>query len=65
MITEIVFSWPGVGRMTYFAIRERDVPLVIGAVLVLVILFILVNSVVDIMYGIMDPRVRAREENIG
>lgn len=58
MITEIVFSWPGLGRMTYFAVRERDVPLVTGIVLVLVTIFIVINSLVDIVYGILDPRVR-------
>jgi ABC-type dipeptide/oligopeptide/nickel transport system permease component len=63
MITEIVFSWPGIGRMTYFAIQGRDVPLVIGAVLVLVTIFVLVNSVVDIVYGILDPRVRLAGKN--
>ncbi len=65
MITEIIFSWPGVGRMTYFAIRERDVPLVIGAVLVLVTIFVVVNSLVDIFYGIMDPRQKAGERAVG
>ena len=65
MITEIIFSWPGVGRMTYFAIRERDVPLVIGAVLVLVTIFVVVNSIVDILYGIMDPRQKAGGRAVG
>ncbi len=58
MITEIVFSWPGMGRMTYFAAQSRDVPLVVGAVLVLVTIFVIVNTFVDIIYGWLDPRVR-------
>ena len=59
MITEIVFSWPGLGRMTYFAVRDRDVPLVTGIVLVLVTVFIVINTLVDIVYGVLDPRIRA------
>jgi len=59
MITEIVFSWPGMGRMTYFAARARDVPLIVGAVLVLVVLFVIINTFVDIIYGWLDPRVKS------
>lgn len=58
VITEIVFSWPGLGRATYLAAQSRDVPLVIGSVLVLVIIFVLINSVVDIVYGLLNPRAR-------
>jgi peptide/nickel transport system permease protein len=61
MITEVIFSWPGLGRMTYFAVRERDVPLVTGIVLVLVTIFIVINSLIDIIYGILDPRIRTSE----
>lgn len=61
MITEVIFSWPGLGRMTYFAVRERDVPLVTGIVLVLVTIFIVINSLIDIVYGILDPRIRTSE----
>lgn len=61
MITEIVFSWPGLGRMTYFSAESRDVPLVVGSVLVLVTIFVIVNTGVDIIYGWLDPRVRAGE----
>lgn len=58
MITEIVFSWPGIGRATYLAAQARDVPLIIGSVIVLVSIFVIINSVVDIIYGFLDPRVR-------
>lgn len=61
MITEIVFSWPGLGRMTYFAAQARDMPLVLGAVIVLVVFFVVINSAVDILYGFLDPRVRLGE----
>lgn len=58
MITEIVFSWPGLGRMTYYAAEARDVPLVLGAVIILITLFIVINTLVDIAYGLLDPRIR-------
>mgnify|MGYP001566006134 CR=1 FL=1 len=58
VITEIVFSWPGLGRMTYMAAKAKDVPLVIGSVLFLVSVFVIINSLVDILYGVLDPRVR-------
>lgn len=61
MITEIVFSWPGLGRMTYFAALSRDVPLIVGAVIVLVTFFIVINSAVDILYALLNPRVKLGE----
>jgi len=65
MVTEIVFSWPGMGRMVYNAALSRDVPLVIGAMLVLVTIFIIINTIVDIIYGWLDPRVRAGRQANG
>ncbi len=59
MITEIVFTWPGMGRMTYIAAQTRDVPLVVGAVIVLVAMFVIINSCMDLAYGWIDPRVRS------
>ena len=58
MVTEIVFSWPGTGRMVYFAAEQRDLPLIVGSVIVLVTIFVAVNSAIDILYGIIDPTVR-------
>jgi peptide/nickel transport system permease protein len=58
IITEIVFAWPGVGRTMFFAAQSRDVPLILGIVLVLVTIFVVVNTVADIMYRLLDPRVR-------
>jgi peptide/nickel transport system permease protein len=65
MITEIIFSWPGVGRMTYFAVLARDVPLVLGSVIVLVAIFVVINTLVDIFYTILDPRIRLEEKAVG
>lgn len=58
VIVESIFAWPGLGRLTLQAIENRDYPLVQGVVLYAGVLFVLVNLVVDLSYGIMDPRVR-------
>jgi peptide/nickel transport system permease protein len=58
VVVEEIFSIPGVGRMLLTAIVQRDYALVQGAVLIIAILFVLVNIVVDLLYGYLDPRVR-------
>jgi peptide/nickel transport system permease protein len=57
VLTETVFAWPGVGRLTVFAIFNRDFVLMQGLVLVLAMLYVFVNLLVDISYGLIDPRV--------
>jgi peptide/nickel transport system permease protein len=58
VVVEEIFSIPGVGRMLLAAIVQRDYALVQGGVLVIAILFVLVNIVVDVLYGYLDPRIR-------
>jgi len=58
VITETIFAWPGVGRLTLTAIESRDYPLVQGAVLFLAVGYVAVNLVVDLLYGLLDPRTR-------
>ena len=58
VLTEIVFAWPGIGRLLVNAILARDYPVVQGVVLVIAAMFILVNLVVDIIYVYLDPRIR-------
>jgi peptide/nickel transport system permease protein len=58
VITETVFSWPGIGRLIINAIHQRDFPLVVGAVTVIAAMFVVLNLIVDLTYGIIDPRVR-------
>ena len=58
VVVEEIFSIPGVGRMLLTAILQRDYALVQGGVLVIAILFVLVNIVVDLLYGYLDPRIR-------
>jgi ABC-type dipeptide/oligopeptide/nickel transport system permease component len=58
VITESVFSWPGIGTLLLTAIKQRDYALIEGAVLFISVIFILVNLVVDLAYGVLDPRIR-------
>lgn len=60
VIAETVFSWPGVGRMVFNAIAQRDIPLVQAAVVLFALLFVTLNLVVDLAYAYLDPRVRLR-----
>lgn len=58
VLTEIVFAWPGVGRLMVDSILARDYPVVQGAVLVIAMTFIFVNLAVDLLYSFIDPRIR-------
>jgi peptide/nickel transport system permease protein len=58
VVTESVFSWPGVGRLAYQAVTYRDFPMIQGITLIAVALFVIVNLLVDIVYVYLDPRVR-------
>jgi len=55
---EVVFSWPGVGRLIYDAIIQRDYPLLQGAFLVIALSVIIANFIADVLYGYLDPRIR-------
>ncbi len=58
VVTETVFAWPGVGRLIVNAISQRDFPIVQGGVLMLALVFSLVNLIVDLSYGFLNPRIR-------
>jgi peptide/nickel transport system permease protein len=58
ILTETVFSWPGMGTWTYRAILSRDYPIVQGSVLVSATIYVFVNLAVDILYAFIDPRIR-------
>ena len=57
-ITESIFAWPGLGRLTLDAVISRDIPLVQGVVVFAAIVFTLVNLSVDLLYGLLNPRVQ-------
>ena len=59
VVTETIFSWPGVGRLAVGAILSSDFPMAQGTIIVLSGGFIVINLVVDLLYGALDPRVRA------
>ena len=59
LITEIVFSYPGIGTLLFNAITANDYPLIQGVTLLIIIGVLLANFVVDILYGFIDPRIRA------
>jgi peptide/nickel transport system permease protein len=58
IITETIFSWPGIGLYTYNSISSRDYASIQGVVLYAALLFVLINLLVDILYAVLDPRVR-------
>ncbi len=58
VLTESIFGWPGVGRLTLDAILKRDLPVIEGSVLFMAVAFMLVNLAVDVSYAFIDPRVR-------
>ncbi len=64
ILTETVFSWPGVGRTIYLAILQRDAPVVIGGTLVLVLIFVFINLIVDVTYAWLDPRIRYEKKEV-
>lgn len=58
VVTETVFSWPGIGRLAVGAILSSDLPMAQGTIIMLSLGFILINLVVDVLYAVLDPRVR-------
>jgi peptide/nickel transport system permease protein len=58
VITETVFAWPGIGQLAVQAIYNRDYPLVQVIVLLSVVAFVLINLCVDLLYSLIDPRIR-------
>jgi ABC-type dipeptide/oligopeptide/nickel transport system permease component len=58
VITETIFAWPGVGRLLVQSIGFRDYPLVQGCILLIATTYVAVNLLVDVVYGVLDPRIR-------
>jgi ABC-type dipeptide/oligopeptide/nickel transport system permease component len=58
IVTETIFSWPGIGRLTVQAISSRDYPLLQGCILVIAVSYVVVNLLTDLLYTLIDPRVR-------
>jgi peptide/nickel transport system permease protein len=62
VLIEVVFAWPGIGRLFYLAVQQRDYPVIQGVALMIGIGMYVVNLIVDFLYGIVDPRVRLEGE---
>ena len=60
VLTESVFSWPGVGTYLVNSIKAKDTPAVLGCVIIFCICFSIVNLVVDILYAYIDPRIKSK-----
>lgn len=58
VVTETVFSWPGVGRLIVQSVSQRDYPVIIAGVVVVCLIFVIINLIVDLLYAYLDPRVR-------
>ena len=58
VVTEQIFSWPGVGRLTVTSIARRDYPMIQGITLLLCFSYLIINLIVDILYAFVDPRIR-------
>ena len=58
VLTEHIFAWPGVGRLAFEAISNRDMPLINGCVLLFAAVFVVANTAVDVLYAVADPRIR-------
>lgn len=60
VVVEVIFAWPGLGRLTLDAVQARDYPVMQGAVLMFAAIFLLVNLLVDLLYAALDPRIENR-----
>ncbi|HEU4370719.1 MAG TPA: ABC transporter permease [Methylomirabilota bacterium] len=60
VVTETVFAWPGIGRLAIQSIYNRDYPIVQAVVFLSALLFIVLNFLIDVVYGLLDPRIRPR-----
>jgi len=58
VLTETVFAWPGIGRLAVNAIFRRDEPMVFGCVLLMAIVYVVINLLVDLVYGLMNPQIQ-------
>ena len=58
VLTESIFGWPGIGRMMLNAIMQRDFPLIQGGIIYMVLIFIIINIIIDILYVIINPKIR-------
>ncbi len=62
VVTESIFAWPGMGKLLIESLLQLDRPVVVAYLMIIVAVFVLINLVVDVLYSVLDPRVRLREQ---
>ncbi len=62
VVTETIFAWPGMGRLLITSIQSLDRPVIVAYLVIIVVMFVIINLVVDILYSLLDPRVRLSEK---
>ena len=60
MVTETVFNWPGMGKLIIDSITVLDRPVMVAYLILVVLLFVVINFIIDLVYGQLDPRIRVR-----
>lgn len=63
VVTETIFAWPGMGRLLISSIQSLDRPVIVAYLIIIVLMFIIINLVVDVLYSLLDPRVRLGEKS--
>jgi peptide/nickel transport system permease protein len=61
LFVEIIFAWPGMGRLFYRAVERRDYPILMGTILIIAAMMVLANLIADIVYAYLDPRIRYQD----
>jgi peptide/nickel transport system permease protein len=61
VVTETVFAWPGMGKLLIDSIQRLDRPVIVAYLVITVLMFVVINLIVDILYSMLDPRVRLKE----
>jgi peptide/nickel transport system permease protein len=61
VVTETVFAWPGMGKLIIDSIQLLDRPIIVAYLMIIVFIFVTINLVVDILYSVLDPRVRLQD----
>ncbi|MEQ8804892.1 MAG: ABC transporter permease, partial [Rhodospirillales bacterium] len=61
VVTESVFAWPGMGKLIIDSIQSLDRPVIVAYLMIIVLIFVVINLVVDVLYSVLDPRVRLSE----
>jgi peptide/nickel transport system permease protein len=62
VVTESIFAWPGMGKLLIESLLQLDRPVVVAYLMIIVVVFVVINLAVDILYSVLDPRVRLRDQ---